>query len=125
MGTCQGLLREKPWLLPAAYARSQGASNARELAAVLGVPRRLANSLARYLDRLEECDAIVARRGHRYAWVDGGTVYVAIVHSRRVSWYTVPWEAVENPGSYKGRLGYRARLARLILGLDGEGPSPS
>ncbi|MEB3787141.1 MAG: hypothetical protein GSR78_00130 [Desulfurococcales archaeon] len=124
MSGCLGLLREKPWLLPAAYARSLGVSNARELAAVLGVPRRLANSLARYLDRLEGCEAAVARRGHRYAWVDGGTVYVAVVRARRVSWYTVPWEAVENPEAYEGRLGYRARLARLILGLD-EGSSPS
>ena len=88
------------------------------------MPRSLANSLARYLNKLEECEATVARRGHRYAWVDGGTVYVAIMHARKVSWYTVPWEAVENPEAYRGKLGYRARLARLILGLDEE-PSPS
>ncbi len=111
---CRGLLREKPWLLPVAYARRLGASSARELAGILGVPRRLANSLARYLEAVDGCGGIV-RRGDRYAWVDGGVVYVATVHARRVSWFTVPREAVENPEGYEGKLGYRARLARLVL----------
>lgn len=131
-GRSSRIALEKPWLLPALWAVCSGARSVSQVAEMLGVPRRLAASLYWQLSRLGfieiegttilrvagECDLEIHRDLGWYAAVVGGTVVAARPVKRRVRWFTLPVSKIRET---RGKLGYRAGIARKILGLEGDG----
>ena len=119
------------WLLPFYWALSRGPSSVGGVARDLGVNRRIASTGVYYLSRLGLAEKSsdgkyrlkvqggpdVKRRGRLFAAIIGGTVVVAKIRGRSVKTYTVPLKDVENPPE-KGKRGYRARVARYVLGYD-------
>jgi len=130
VGVASRIALERPWLLPVLWAVCNGARSVSQVAEMLGVPRRLAASLYWQLSRLGfievegttilrvsgKCDLKIRRDLGWYAAVVGGTVVVARPVKRRVRWFTLP---VSKLGEAEGKLGYRAGIARKILGMEG------
>ncbi len=112
-------LLRRPWLLPFAAALMRGASKPREVADLLGCSRRLAATglyaLRRTRDSPEGWSLCVVRWGSWFAARIGSTLVVAKVAKRRVKAYTVPLALLGSREDLPGRLGYRVRIARLVL----------
>ncbi len=130
--SCSGSrLLEAPWTLPVYWAVASGGGSVSEVARLLGSSRRLAASGVYYAVRLglierdsegrlrAPCRSSIKvyRRGRLFAAVVGKTVLVAKVRGRSVKAYTIPLEQVLEPPD-KGKAGYRARIARMVLGLE-------
>ena len=118
MAIRETLLR-RPWLLPFAAALMRGASKPREVADLLGCSRRLAVTGLYALRRTREAPGdwgfCVVRWGGWFAARIGSTLVVAKVARRRVRAFTVPLVLLESGEDLPGRLGYRVRIARLVL----------
>jgi hypothetical protein len=132
-GRVREVLLRYGWLLPFYWSLTEGAASVGDVARKLGVNRRVASTGLYYLartgvarrrdDGLYELacsgDVEVRRSGRLYASIIGDVVVVAKVRGRSVKTYTVPLRDVEKPPE-RGKRGYRARVARIALGLDPE-----
>ncbi|BAN90485.1 hypothetical protein [Aeropyrum camini] len=127
------VLKLYPWLLPVLWLFSQGSSGSEIVTAdsasrILGVPKRLARTLLHYAAKAGVAEREVwgyrapsqvcievRRSGRYYAAVVGSTVYVAKTLARRVRWFTVPIEYLENVEALQGKARFRAVIAKKVL----------
>jgi len=107
----------KPWLLPFIAAVLRGAERPGEVSELLGCSRKLASTGLYMLERmsvdLDTVDFCIVKWRGWFATRIGSTIVVSKVRRRGVKAYTVP--ALLLGGGEGGRLGYRARIASLVL----------
>ncbi len=113
------VLERYPWLLPLAWAvlvEGGSACDPVVLSGLLGVPSRLARSLAWHGRKLGLCEGgglpRVARRGREFAAETSGFYLYARIRGRRVSGYALSKSGVEGEASKR-----RVERARELLGL--------
>jgi hypothetical protein len=107
----------KPWLLPFIAAVLRGAERPGEVSELLGCSRKLASTglymLRRMSVNVDSVDFCIVRWRRWFAARMGSTIVVSKVGRRRVKAYTVP--ALLLGEGVSGKLGYRARIASLVL----------
>jgi hypothetical protein len=112
----EAILR-KPWLLPFIAVILKGAERPGEISDILGCSRKLASTGLYILKRMsvdiDTVDFCIVKWRRWFATRIGSIIIVSKVGKRRVKAYTVPALLLEE--RVGGKLGYRARIALLVL----------